>query len=371
MPVENEEGNDSVQSGPSQEQLGNINEAFEATFSKLSDSDAAEAGDSAPAENTAAPKQSPRQKAEYARQQRVEEGQENDDGEEVDPETQDTDAADKEDATEDTEVQEGEQPAESQEDPTATLDPNHLFAAQQLGWTNEKIAKLAKADPELAAETLASLSDTYNTLSRQMLIPGSLVNPGTPIQQPAQATTPTTQLDKFYAQLQQFTEANGEDLGGFAKALNEEVIQPFKQMLAEAESARENSRRTEAQTTMKSLADKFGDFYGKGEAALTPVQQMARGQLAQVADQLRSGAQLQGRPLSITEAINRAHLIVASQYQRQAVRTEIKQNLQKRSKAITAKPTQRTNPSAGRRGVAKATEAISQFWADKGEVDGE
>ncbi len=360
-----------------QDESGNVNEseipsevmdAFAEVFDNASADDLAEAGDDS-AENTEAAKPSEttiarrRQSKLEQQQELAEEGLESPDGEEIETPS---------DAVTDTEEEEGKEApvAAAETNPLEGLDANHLFAAQQLGWTDEQIGKLAAADPELAASTLSQLADTYGVLSRQMLN-GTLVNPGFPVQQqPAQPQAPTSNLDKFYAQLEAFTAANGEDLGAFAKALKSEVIDPFKTMLAEAEVSRESARRSEAQGTMKNLSGKFGDFYGTDAKPLTIQQQQARAMLGQVADQLRAGASMQGQQLSITEALNRAHLIVSSNHQRQAVRTEIKQSLQKRAKTITARPTQRLNKvQASGRSREKAEEGIARFWADQGVAD--
>lgn len=369
MPVENEGGESQETSIPSE-----VTDKFNEIFGSGSE---AEVEQEAPENTEAQPASAERNdKGQFAARHRRQAAQEQNDelleagvidadGNPVE-ETQETEPSDT-DEKEPTEGQEGEVEGAAKPNPIDSLDPNHVFAAQQLGWTAEKIERLAKADPELAAETLASLSENYLQLSRQMLTPASLGLPGTPTQQqPAQPKSPTNRLDQFYTKLQQFTEANGEDLGEFVSALKEEVISPLKGLMAEAEASRESARKTEAQSTMKSLSDKFGDFYGATDKPLNLIQQQARQTLGMVADQLRAGARAQGRELSISEAINRAHLIVASQHQRQAVRSEIKQSLQKRQRQLSAKPTQRRNPASVGPSRDKAVGEVAKFWADKG-----
>jgi hypothetical protein len=84
--------------------------------------------------------------------------------------------------------------------PATDIDPTlRYFAEQELGWAKDKIDRLVKADPEIAAETIQKIADTYTNLSRQYAT-GSQVAPGTQMQTPAQSEDAplTPRLDKFY-----------------------------------------------------------------------------------------------------------------------------------------------------------------------------
>lgn len=269
-------------------------------------------------------------------------------------------------------------PGEGDETPaeeTPALDPNLRFVAQQFGWSDEKIDKLLKADAELAQDTFSNLSDAYLNLSRQMLPQAdSQVNPGTqPGSTTAQPQATTSPLDTLLSPkaLAEFAEANGEEIvEKFLKPFAQER-QALKQEVQELKGFVEIQQRravaTEATTVLEKLSGQFADLYGKDTLQLSDPQKQARTNLAGIADQLRAGAKMQGRELSVTEALNRAHLIVSAGNRQQAVRKQVTEQVQRRSKQITAKPTQRRNPAtAGGRSDATAIEAYNRKAAELG-----
>lgn len=261
----------------------------------------------------------------------------------------------------------GETPAAN--DP---INPLLRMAANEMGWSDEKIDRLLKADPELAQETMQTLADTYTNLSRQFLTPGSPVIPGTQpaTNPPAQPEAPTSKLDQFYTQIEAFAETNGEDLANFAKALKSELIDPVRDILASNQAKQQELFATEARQTVATLGEKFSQFYGKDDKALSAIETNNRAYLAQVADQLRAGAKAQGRDLSIKDAINRAHLLVTADHRDQVVRKNIKEQVQSRAQQITAKPTQRRDPRlVSGRSTANAIEAASRKMAELGIED--
>lgn len=249
----------------------------------------------------------------------------------------------------------------------APLDPYLRFVGVNSGLTNETIDKLFAADPETATATLSTLAESFNNLSRQYLVqPGSPVAPGTqaPEQQPAQ--TPTPGFDKFMSGLAAFTEANGEDIGTFAKLVNDELVGPLKQMIAANQVREADLTRQEAVSGFEAVRKDFSDFYGPDNGTLTPGQQNARAQVAQIADQIRAGGKAQGRVVSIKDAIAKAHSIVTHDMRQQAARKEIAGQVQKRAALVTAKPTQRKTRPTGERSDAAATAAAKQKMIELG-----
>lgn len=268
------------------------------------------------------------------------------------------------------EVEEGKAPADEIEKiEPAKLDPALRFVAQEFGWTDDKINKLVTADPELATETFSRLADLYTTSSRQLLTPGSPVAPGTqPTQNAAQSNEPLSKLDALYNNLAAFAEVNGQSLvDEFLTPLKKELIDPVRQLMAQAVVHQQELNRNEARQTMGTLEQKFGDYYGQTDKPLSPLQQKNRTLLGETADQIRTASKLQGKELSVSQALNRAHLLVTADHRERAVRSQITEQVQRRSKSITAKPSQRANPKlVAAKSGAKAEEAISRFWADKG-----
>lgn len=281
------------------------------------------------------------------------EGLEDEDGLEPEAVEPDADAATDEDAPVEEEVQ---------ADP---LDPNLRFAAEQFGWTAEAIDKLYAADPEMATATFTNLLGAFQNLSRQMNGGGNPAGqPASQLPNPAAQLQQQAQQSKFLSMisnLKEFSEVNGEPMGELLKALHEEVYQPLKQIQADYAVAKQQAVAAEAMTVTDNLAGKFKDFYGQGER-LTLVQQQNRSLLYQYADRQRAGASQQGREMSVKDALNQAHLILTADRRVAEGRQQVRSQVQKRSKSITARPTQRVNPrGAGTsKGESQAAEAYSR-----------
>lgn len=359
---------------PSENQQ-NIEDALNKYFGAADEEDLSAAGVSkeqveAEAQRTASNIKRRKEREAEQRQELREEGLEGEDDldeEEVAKGEEDEAPALKDEAEEQAE----EEKPEADEVKANALDPNlRYFAATELRWSDEKIDKLIAADPELAAETIQRFSDAYTNLSRQYLTTQpSQATPGTaPAEEkPAQPASPTSKLDKIFANINEFAEANGEELAEFVKALKDEVIDPWRKEAAKIEARQNELNATEARTTFTALSTKFADLYGAKESARTPEQQKAVNDLAETADQLRAGAKLRGQELSIPDAINRAHLLVSHKHREAVVRNSIKEQVQKRSKGITAKPTYRRNPvTATGKSKEAAAEALTRKAAELG-----
>lgn len=311
----------------------------------------------------AANRQSKRQAAKEQQDELVEEGLESEDAAVQDkPETKEAPVA-----------KTAEAPAEKKEavdKSKVELDSSLRFAANELGWADDKIDKLLAADPVLAMETFNALATTYTNLSRQFLNnPAPLVAPGTPghVEQPAQQVVPTPNLDKLYADLHTFAETNGEDLvEKFLKPLQAEIITPLKALLAENAVTKQRVAEQEIRQSFDTVTGKFSQFYGT-DGKRTAEEQQTVARLAQVADQIRTGARVQGREMSVKDALNQAHMIVTADKRDAIVRSAITEQVQRRTKTTTAKPTQRRTPGAGvQKSHVAAAEAIERFYAERG-----
>jgi hypothetical protein len=124
--------------------------------------------------------------------------------------------------------------------------------------------------------------------------------------------------------------------------------------------------KDEAQSTFGKLSEQFADLYGKPGVVKTPEQAEAVRQLGEVADQLRTGAKQRGQKMSIKSALNQAHMQVSTPFREAIVRKTIKEQVHKREKAITARPSQRLQPATSGKSDAAAEDAISKFAAERG-----
>lgn len=258
----------------------------------------------------------------------------------------------------------------------ATLDPSLIQAAKRNKWTDEQIDRLVKADPELAKQTFGNLHGAYNDLSQQYARlaaagqqrPQQQQQPGAQQQQPpAQQQTPAG-LDALYAKLEEFAKNNGSELvDQLIKPLYAEVIQPFRQMQAAYATQQRAAMASEINNVFKGFGDHWKDTYGEA-GKLNAQQNEARFTVARMADQIRSGANLQGIEMPVGEALDRAHALFTADRQQQAARQEIAGQVQRRSKAISARPTQRRNAGQdGARGDKAALAAVQDFWSSRGE----
>lgn len=257
------------------------------------------------------------------------------------------------------------------------LDPVLRSIAEESGWTAEKIDRLYAADPELATETFERLADSYANLSRQFLAsPGTTPAPVTqhqPAQVQGQSTT-APQLPAFLTDeaLQKFAEAEGETAATLLKGMRDHFVAQntalearVQNFEAAAKQAENRAIATEALTAVKSLREKFASVYGASDDArtLTVGQQQKLTELYSLADQIRAGAVAQGRSISVSDAIKRAHYIVSRDSVKTEARQEISATIRKRAKNATARPTQRTNPRAA--GQTRSDEAAVNVAAEK------
>lgn len=294
----------------------------------------------------------------------------------VEPGTKTEDSADE--ATEETDEQaETPEGIKTTAPAASAIDPFHKWAALQNGWTPEQITKLEKADPELAAQTLKNVADTYTVLSRQALgnvAPGTAAGtPGAPGQPAPTDAFPTPKLDKIVAGLKEFSENNGEDLANFVTALTEEIVAPYKAMLAAQKVSEQAAQRHEADTTFQAVSKDFPDFYGK-DGNRNPVQQERVTGLATLANQIRAGAKAQGKSVSVENCIKQAHAVITAELRATTARKEIVSQVQKRSAQITAKPNGRRNPAnlggKSKQAAAAAFEArVAELGIDFDNID--
>lgn len=270
-------------------------------------------------------------------------------------------------------------PAENTEQAESGLDPVLRSIANDAGWSDAKIDRLFKADPELAIDTFNQLADQYANLSRQYLNVAPVQQTAAAFQsQPAQLQQPVkgnaSELPAALTDegLKNFAQVNGQETADLVKAIRdhfvardaakEDRISKFEAQIKEADA---RVVATEANTTIDGLRKQFPKLYGASSdpSTLTMGQYQKTVELATLADQIRAGAKAQGRNLSVADAIKRAHYIVSRDSVKAEAREEIVSQITKRSARATAKPTQRNNPAAP--GNTRSDEAAVAAAAEK------
>lgn len=222
------------------------------------------------------------------------------------------------------------------------LDPNLRLAANALGWSDEKIDSFVAASPDLAAETFSRIYDSYVNLSRQMLSHGPQVAPAAQVQQQPAAQSTESKLDKLFADLTAFGKANGEDLvERLILPLKDEIVQPFREMQAKLQAAEDRAVQSEARSTLADLRKSHTDIYGSDPNKLSLEQQKAVRELGELADHVRSVAQLKGQEMSVSDAIRRAHLLYTYDRVQERTRKELVSSVQNRQRSLTLRPNNR------------------------------
>jgi hypothetical protein len=266
-------------------------------------------------------------------------------------------------------------PAKQQEAPTSpTLHPALRQAALRAKWTDEQIDQFVGQNPELAEMTFKNLQGAQNDLSsRYAQLGQQRQQQPQPAQrqQPPAAPTATDQpnLEKLLGDLDTFARNNGQELADVFRALKAEVIAPMQQLKAHYEAQIQQAQAAEVNRTFEAFEKDWSNVYGKGKEIEAP-QWQARQQVAQLADQIRYGAWQQGIDMTLTEALNRANDLFTRDKVAEQARQQVTKQVQRRSKTLTNRPTQRKSPQTAGEGAQRsdkaAMAAVEAFWADRG-----
>lgn len=139
------------------------------------------------------------------------------------------------------------------------------------------------------------------------------------------------------------------------------VVAQINKLVPQVQRSQQQSQQTELETLDRQVQAFFGSkdleayretAYGHG-ANQTPEHITNRQKVLETADALIGGAKLQGRYLTLDEALTLAHDSVTAPIKAKAARTELGNQLKKRNTAISLRPNTR-GAAAGSTGVAKA-----------------
>jgi hypothetical protein len=262
------------------------------------------------------------------------------------------------------------------------VDPDLREIVKHFGWTDEKIDRLVKADPELARETFETLAATVAEQSRitPPLNPDAqkafALRPNVDTAPPSSAK-PTFPPELSDDALKVFAEENGEQSAAMLRVIRDQYISRQSELelrLDRAEAAASaqemKSVAAEATSTIAALSSKHPTVYGEGNDtnSLTVQQFNRRNELAQIADQIRSGAFAQGRQMTVSQALTQAHYIVSRDSVKAEARKDIAASVKKRADTTISRPNARVNPAARgqTRNDATAVEAYSRRLAELG-----
>lgn len=264
-------------------------------------------------------------------------------------------------------------------DKPATKADKGVFSADERGmlkaienWTDEDLNILEK-NPEFARMTYRRVQNKYNELSLKYAQDATRAAPGQPQTRAEAATSAqSATLESLYSNLDKFAEVAGSEVvEQFIRPLKSEVLDPLKEVVAFVNESRQRAVADETNRTMSGIAvGNFADVYGKPDS-LTNVQQNNRSMLYDAADRIIAGAKQHKVPMTIPEALNRAHLMLTARQQiadsKRTARKELVAQVKRRSTQITSRPSQRLSTTAVR--STKAAEAnVEKFWENQAEA---
>ena len=283
----------------------------------------------------------------------------------------------------------GEAAGEGQTEPEKPALPDNYFrAARHQGWEPEEIAEFYDKDPKKAIKTFGKIYESTNNLSQQFAQLGrsavELEKKKTQVQptvQP-QVVEPKPSLDFEKLRKQYEDDPFGvtvELLKGFSQK-----PEPTPQATPTVQPATNQQTFDEDMAILQQLNQFFGaedmqvyeDFYGSTKdengmhlydwrGILSPGQQANRQAIIDLADQIISGAELQGREMSVAQGLELAHLSLTRPMVEGVVREKIVSEVKKRSKGVTLKPGGATTTPPGST-VGRGAKTEEQVIANAG-----
>lgn len=238
---------------------------------------------------------------------------------------------------------------------------NYYRAAIHQGWEPEELQKLYEADPELTLKTLKKIHEDTNKVSQVFAEKGRLAaqqrqnqvqNQQQPVQQQP-VVQPQVDLNKLKEQY------DDDPFGAIAKLIEAKMgqqtqqIQQVQQVQPEQQPVT-NQPAIEAQfAAYTDLVNFFKDenmadyevLYGTDINNLTPGQKANRNAVAETADAIIDGMLLEGKQISNTDALARAHLIVSAPVAEQVVRNKLVKSAKKREKGMTLRASKTKSPA--------------------------
>jgi hypothetical protein len=204
-----------------------------------------------------------------------------------------------------------------------------------------------RLDPEKAIKMFEKLHESNNRLTTEF---SKLGQAALKAQQDAdQSTTDTSQTEdvtKIIAGLDK--EHSGDPL-------YEDVVKPLAQIVKSVQSRQVvqhvtppaiETRNRERDGLVQQVNEFFSqetlrgydEYYGTPGHPKTNKQLDSYGQVLQLADQIVAGSVLQGNELSVPEALDKAHLVIAEPFRQTATQNALKVSVQKRGKGVQLKP---------------------------------
>lgn len=245
--------------------------------------------------------------------------------------------------------------------------PDAYFrAAVHQGWKPEDVKEFFEADPKRALRTLENIYNSTNKLSSEFAKLGQARMKDA---DPQKTEEKSLDLDKYRSEYGD-DDPLVKELEAMQKRLDEVGAQkPQQGTLQQQFQPQFDTAQLQKQIDTFFSSDNLGayeDYYGleRDPGDLTQNQAKRRWEVLNTADQIMMGAQVQGKEMSVSQALESAHLLVSEPVREQAVRKDLLSKVKKRSRGLTLKPKSADSPAKKKPGEgleAKVQERLSQL----------
>lgn len=252
-----------------------------------------------------------------------------------------------------------------------TLDPVLRHAARRAGWKDAEIDELAATKPELAVQTFQRLHSSYSDLSARYAQIGQKAigdqqQGGSQSQAPdgrgQREPSPPQQSDDpveliFGKESKKLADKYGDDfISDVVKPMASKLMGMIQPVHQDYQQRQQEQIGRQVNSFFDGLPEAHKELYG-ASGKVSDEQGARRQEVAQVADQILAGAEAQGVPMSIDEALDRAVAVNAQQHLATLERKRIQSQVKKRSNRLTARPSHRRSESGGSRKAAEQSVA--------------
>lgn len=268
------------------------------------------------------------------------------------------------------------------------LSDAYYRAAIHSGMSEDDVVEFMASNPDLAIKTFGKMHEATNRASQEFAAIGKFKK-----QQVEKVKTDDNKTDANKSEFKKIDLAKLKD-----ENPDDNLINVLEQMQEQNESLHKQLKdQPVAHTSDHNLAEeqnnkhaseqidsffgsaeisKFGVTYGKVAkdaagnydwTALMPAEQMNRVAVIEGAEQLIEGAIALGREMTVSEALERSHLMVTEPIRESIIREDIMAKVVKRSKGITLKPSNAASSTTSKKGpktdediIARAEERMAK-----------
>ncbi len=269
-------------------------------------------------------------------------------------------------------------------DDEVKLSDAYYRAATNSGYSKDDIVDFMATNPKLAIKTFAKMHDNMNRTSQEFSDFGrakkkaaeEAANDGGDDNNASKKST----FKKIDTAKLRDEHPDDEGLVDVIEQMQEQSSQMYDQMeelrkapVAHKSAVQDKLERDQEQLIVTQIDAFFNDSslapfastYGKvskGAAdwsELLPSEKVNRGAVIEQVEQLMEGAKALGREMEVTDALERAHLMITQPIQKKMIREDIMKEVKRKSKGITLRPSSSKSSAKSSKGPKTVEDAVS------------